>query len=139
MPHDYRLKGIQHYYYPSISVIGYYALVLSSLTGLSTLLNWTSFSHAEENMDGVRECDDITDDIKIFINKQDPASCITIRKFEYNFFLPGIQVKMFHVLENNRLHLVEIYHQNKLRMVQLSALGGVLLYSFVRYIRTKYK
>lgn len=54
MPRDYKSKGIDRYCYSRISLIDYYTLVVYSLTGLSTLLNMTSLSHAEESMEGIK-------------------------------------------------------------------------------------
>lgn len=110
MPSNYALKGIAAYEVSKLNILTYYGLVLSSFTGISTMVGATKFLEAAEDLDnGLNEkCPEINNEIKSYLNME--GNCRVVRLFEYNFLLPAIHVKMFHLMGNDgKLSLVEIY------------------------------
>lgn len=125
MPYNYKEKGISRYEVPKISLWGYYSLVLSSLTGFSSLFGFTEVICAYENLqDGLSECPEVTDDIISYLNIK-KESCKIIRRFEYIFQMSLLHVQMFHVQgEDKKLHLVElIYPTSWISKILLSIIG----------------
>lgn len=117
MPQTYREKGLAFYEVKHLNLIKYYFLVIPSTTGLSTMLGFTKFIEAKENLLGGVESPEITPDILDYIHEQ--AQCEVndlkiVRRFHYKFKIPGIDVKMFHVDDGHKLHLVEIVNCNKI-------------------------
>jgi hypothetical protein len=109
-----------------LTPLSYYVLVLSSLTGLSTLLRRTDFRKAQEFA-----AEDVKDAEAALTSTQNPLlrveshvldycksntnsnSLILKRCFEYEFKLIGLEVVMLHFqCDKNKLHLVEVYHFN---------------------------
>jgi hypothetical protein len=119
MPSNYKDRGISAYQVTNLSTITYYLLVIFSFTGLSTKLQMTEFLESTEDLDKGLNSPEVTDDIIAFISEQSdiPATELkVIRRFSYNFTLPGLKVKMFHLSDcrpNGKLHLVEIYNPPK--------------------------
>mmetsp|Transcript_14829 Transcript_14829/g.33352 ORF Transcript_14829/g.33352 Transcript_14829/m.33352 type:complete len:155 (+) Transcript_14829:390-854(+) len=97
---------------PDLNLLTYYSLVLFSLTGLSSLLGATITIAAEEDMAGII----ITTDITHYL-----GTTVIVRRFKYHFLLPGIRVKMWHLLADGKLTLLEIYQP----LDQLYAMGAV--------------
>ncbi|KAJ3238112.1 hypothetical protein HDU81_008412 [Chytriomyces hyalinus] len=124
MPSNYKLKGISAYNYTNLTLMLYYSLVVSSFTGLSTLLGLTHFIRAEESLEkGVQGADSlVTPDITAFLQKSAGLSGVgelkVVRWFEYKFVVPGVHVHMFHVadsrLAEGKVHLVEIFDKDTL-------------------------
>lgn len=105
-----------------LDLLGYYFLVLLTLTGLSTLLGFTDVVDVRENIEGLGESS--SDDDKIpgylkvdnsiiqFLNERSGGQTVRmIRRFEFKFRLVGIHVAMMHYASKNDklLHLVEVY------------------------------
>ena len=120
MPSNYKEHGIAHYRVPNLNVVIYYFLVLWSFTGLSTLLQMTDCIETSEDLTNGLESPEITEDIVTYINQESAGDQVmkkqqlkVIRRYSFNFRLPGIRVKMFHLQSSDKtmdqLHLVEIY------------------------------
>jgi hypothetical protein len=144
MPHDYKQKGIAAYEVigsgmSGLNIFTYYSLVLSSLTGLSTLLGATTTITSEEDLGGITD-PTVTPDIKDYLHPGHPSPhTLIIRRFEYHFMLPDIRVKMWHLLgEDGKLSLLEIYqsldHLDRIYACAAGAAGvaaaGVCAYVF---------
>ncbi|KAJ3305612.1 hypothetical protein HDV03_001257 [Kappamyces sp. JEL0829] len=119
MPSNYRERGIAHYDWTGYYTLTYYALVLASLTGLSTLLGCTNTVAATESLDSTVPSKEILSDILEYLAAKQgcqPSDLCMIRRFHFRFRLPGINVKMFHVRDKSHgpLHLVEIYEKDTL-------------------------
>lgn len=101
-----REKGLQHFEVKGLDSLMYYGFVFYSFTGLSTLLGLTDFIESKEDFQGLK-CPEITEEITNYIG----GKLKIVRRFEYNFRLPAIRVKMYHLTDENfeALHLVEIY------------------------------
>ena len=95
-----------------LSVIRYYLLVILSFTGLSTLLGMTKTKRSEESLVVGFACNEITPAVLQHLGIESENGLV-IRRFEYDFGLPMLKVKMFHVLDKatDKLHLVEIYER----------------------------
>ncbi|KAJ1421726.1 hypothetical protein B484DRAFT_399344 [Ochromonadaceae sp. CCMP2298] len=115
MPSNYKKRGIAAYEERGLNLLTYYSLVLSSLTGLSSLLCATTTITAEEDMAGISD-PIVTADITNYL-----GTSLIVRRFEYHFWLPGIRVKMWHLLADGKLTLLEIYQP----LDQLYAMGAV--------------
>eukprot|EP00967_Tisochrysis_lutea_P079092 scaffold108045_cov40-Tisochrysis_lutea.AAC.1 len=127
-----------------LTLFGYFALVVASFTGLSTLLQCTETMDAREvsPQDSERELpisevesDELTlakDYIRIYSRSRYPTRLI--RRFQFNFRLSGIKVRMFHFLTQPegtkgapQLHLVEFYQlQIWHHMLRSVVAGGIL-------------
>ena len=116
MPSNYKERGISAFQVTNLSTFLYYLLVLFSFTGLSTKLQMTEFLESEEDLQRGLISPEVTEDIIAFISERSNiqgADLKVIRRFSYNFILPAIRVKMFHLSDghpNGKLHLVEIYN-----------------------------
>ena len=116
MPSNYKERGISAFQVTNLTTFLYYLLVLFSFTGLSTKLQMTEFLESAEDLQGGLNSPEVTDDIIAFIaehSNTQGADLKIIRRFSYNFILPGLKVKMFHLSDgrpNGKLHLVEIYN-----------------------------
>eukprot|EP00457_Paulinella_chromatophora_P016533 gb/GEZN01017360.1/.p1 GENE.gb/GEZN01017360.1/~~gb/GEZN01017360.1/.p1 ORF type:complete len:178 (-),score=14.77 gb/GEZN01017360.1/:267-776(-) len=111
LPSHYKTYPLDSFEVSNLTAIKYYALVLLSLTGLSTLLGLTTFIDQTENVSGI-SCAEISGSIKSYLAPDDPTLKV-IRRFQYDFMLPGVKVKMFHLRgKDKRIHLVEIYENN---------------------------
>jgi hypothetical protein len=99
MPHDYQKKGIATYEVigsgsRGLNIFTYYSLVLSSLTGLSTLLGATTTITSEEDLGGITD-PTVTPDITDYLYPHHPGHTqsqaphtLIIRRFEYHFKVP---------------------------------------------------
>ena len=147
MPSNYKEKGVANYRVTNLNLLTYYALVLWSFTGLSTLLRMTDFIETNEDLTNGLTSPEITEDIMTFINQESEGEQLTkkqkfkvIRRYAYNFRLPGVRVKMFHLQSsdttNNKLHLVEIYEPLSFQQFipsVLIALATVVIGCFVSF------
>ena len=89
----------------NLSLLGYYLLVLFSCTGLSTLLGLTETLDASETSDApTPEVDPL---VLSYLGRGKPIHLV--RRFCYNFRLPGIHVVMLHYACDGQLHLVEVF------------------------------
>ena len=138
-----------------MTTLTYYILVLYSLTGLSTLLRLTDFRMAQEfPVDNSKEAEPpltskynsllrVEPEVLEHCKRKSNAQTIFLkRRFEYNFKLLGFEVVMLHFLcDQNKLHLVEVYHINNrilrdfVAPVVMKAVGTIL--RFVKGKRTK--
>jgi hypothetical protein len=102
-----------------LNIFTYYLLVLTSLTGLATLLRQTRFLAADEKEETLSTKEPFVSSfhpelrVEPFVwNYIAPSEeSITLqRRFEYEFegFVP-IKVLMLHIMCKDRLHLVEVY------------------------------
>ena len=111
------LRRLAQYEGQYLNLLTYYLLVLVSFTGLSSLLGLTELIDFQENKDGLKEpekeYDVDTQSIQRYLMLRTNAKSVKrIRRYEFDFKLPGIQVVMIHYLseEENLLHLVEVYN-----------------------------
>ena len=115
MPSNYKVRGIAAYHVTILNTVTYYLLVLFSFTGFSTALNKTDFLETSEDLLNGLESPEVTEDIRAFVAEKSNtqvASLKVIRRFSFNFHIPGLRVKMFHLSDGRpdaKLHLVEIY------------------------------
>ena len=115
MPTNYKERGIAAYHVSFLNTSVYYLLVLFSFTGISTALGMTEFLETSDNFEKGLESPEVTEDIKAFVVQHSNAqlsSLKVIRRFSFNFRIPGMKVKMFHLSDGRpegKLHLVEIY------------------------------
>ena len=110
----------------AITSFSYYLMTLYSFTMLSTLLSCTQFLAAEENLDGgleLKKAGDLPPDVLPFLGQ----NVAVVRYFSYNFRVPALRVKMWHVHNRNNgvVHLVEIFDLGIIS--PLTASIGILL------------
>ena len=144
MPSDYKKKGVRNYLCGTLNLWTYYGLVVSSFTGLSTLLSLTETIAVEENFTDGLSCPEIENDPDIY-DALMSSECTgrthpkVVRMFSYRFVLPMINVKMFHIIDDDKpekLHLVEIY-QKENRLNSIYAFGTFLVASYLTTIVKK--
>jgi predicted esterase len=98
-----------------ITRFNYYAMTLYSFTMLSSLLSCTQFLAAEENLlDGLdfKKAGDFPEDVLPALGKDAAKHLAVVRYFSYNFRIPGLKVKMWHVHNKKTgvIHLLEIFN-----------------------------
>lgn len=137
MPSDYAKRGVCSYYSKTVNVVTYYALVLASFTGISTLIGSTDTLAVEENLkEGLGGSPDLTKEIMSCLSCSDNAKLI--RRFHFHFYVPAINVQMFHVRDEDdgKLYLIEIYNKNS-RLTQIYMVVAMAIFSFVGGRRCK--
>ena len=102
------------YEVPLLTLGKYYALVLATLTGLSTMLGLTEILDAREDLDGVPLAPHPLypgPAILAYVARRVGAPLVAVRRFEYRFRLVGLRVVMLHyrTAKDERLHLIEVY------------------------------
>ena len=158
MPYNTNSKYYKYYQHDNLSVIGYYLLVIFSLTGLSTVLGLTDTLECLEDLDSGEGLisgeinNDIYEHLQFTTRRYNFCGKVSlthdsklrvVRRFRYDFRLPGIKVQMFHILESyktdkseedERLHLVEFYESSIVRVLGIwGVVVGGLCYSFGKY------
>ena len=147
MPSSYNASTIQNFdCSATLNLISYYLLVLVSLTGLSTLLRVTKYRETKEfDKDHLEEISDkwvskynsrlhVEEHVLDYCKKHTNSQTLYLKRhFEFQFQLFGLDVVMLHfVCDQNKLHLVEVYHfQHRL----LQNLMATLISFFGRLVR----
>ena len=107
-------SGTSPYEVHSLTLTKYYFLVLSTLTGLSTLLGLTDVMDATECTGTDAKALDHplhpSPPLLAYLERRCGGAVTLARRFEYRFRLVGLQVIMLHYRsDDGRLHLVEVY------------------------------
>jgi len=100
----------------TLTLLNYYALVLATLTGVSTVLGLTEIVEAKdwEHDTGAGRSEhplDPSPTICEYLARRAGSPATPIRRFEFNFKLVALRVVMMHFrsADPERLHLVEFY------------------------------